>query len=154
MRVVLISSILGFGWNLLALVLVGSSYGTSARPFHPAWLAAGLVAGLTAGAFTVWTSRNIRKSALREFLSTIATYYLAVCTWWVTVGLGLTLVGLADPGATTGDALRFLAVHLEIGHIVLLLATLYGLVFVPLCRLSMLLVRSQMERCLPQTGAI
>ena len=153
MRIAFVSALLGLVWNVLAFILAGSLYSVSANPLNSEWLGAGLAAGLAAGVVTVLTSRKVQKSALRELFSTIATYYFAVCVWWVTLGLGTKLKIDFDPGQN-GDVSYDFGRHLDSGISVLVVATLCGQVLVPLCWLSRRLIQLQIRRSLPDARPI
>jgi hypothetical protein len=143
MRIAIVSAILGIGWNVLAFLLTyGQGYRRFSLFFRPEWLAAGLVAGLAAGAFTVWTGDRKTKSHWRELLATVSTYYLAVGVWWATLGIGYWL----EIGSAAGDNSYYdLSKHLEYGLQVMVMATIYGPVLIPLCWLSRGLVRRQLK---------
>ena len=143
MKALMASLALGIAWNVLAFYLATfNGYSSSASAFTPERLGAGLVAALTAGAFTVWTSRK-KKGTVWELFTTIATYYLAVCVWWMALGFCSWLVSQVAPG--NGRYLYDFADELAAARIVLIVATLYTPVLVPFCWLSRYLVRRQIK---------
>ena len=145
MKALLVTLALGLEWNLLAFFLAGGHWdGSYAKPFKPEWLCAGLVASLTAGALTVWTGRKKRPFIL-ELFTTIATYYVAVSLWWVTLCLWNALA-TGFSGRNNGGMFDGFGSLLEYSRVVLLLATMYAPVLVPLCWISRDLVKKQIRQ--------
>jgi hypothetical protein len=118
------SLVLGVCWHAIVVMIVG-------RPLAEAlsWeMAAGALAGLVAGLFTVWSRR--RRSGRESIGFVLATYYLAMVVYWfsgtcIDVSLQLLRDGRLRQfyWARLPDDFTWMAVY----------GTMYGVVLIPLC---------------------
>lgn len=72
------SILLGFIWNMIAVLLMG---GRAVDSFRWSLLVAGASAGLAAGLFTVWSRRRLQGE--EGFFYGLANYYLAIFIYWL-----------------------------------------------------------------------
>ena len=128
-----VAAVLGTLWSVLVVRLMGGSFRES---LSPDWLLAGILAGLVAGRFTTWT--RTKRAGRERALHVVATYYLAMLTFWL-VFVASARVGLMfrHGGWTSfdvGDHLRLLATFATLGTFP------YGLVLIPLTWASRVVV--------------
>jgi hypothetical protein len=130
MRVVIpFSIVLGLVWNALAVCLLGGKLTDSLRA---SWLLAGAIAGMIAGLFTIWSRR--RRDGQESFLYGLATYYLAIFTYWVSFVVIERAWMCWQHGGWTDFDLRD---HLIMIWIFLVYGTLwFGIILIPLSFLS------------------
>lgn len=128
-----VASVLGLFWNLLVVRLMG---GVTREALAPAWLLAGIVAGLVAGVFTLHTRE--RRGGDERALDVAATYYLAMLTYWSAFVVVARVLMVWRAGGWTdfdlGDHLRMIVTFASLGTLP------YGLVLVPLTWASRALV--------------
>jgi len=138
MRVVLpISIALGLAWNLIARFLMGAR--RPADLLEVGWMAAGALAGIAAGAFTLRTRDRVGTG--RRFLDGLATYYLGMATYWIGfVLIERALLCVRHGGWTSFELRDHLMLIVSFG----LYGTLwYGIALIPLAFLSRaLLIRA------------
>jgi len=75
----LVSTMCGLGWNLLAVRLMGGPW---KEALSASWLAAGALAGALAGWFTVWSRR--RRGGEESFAWVLANFYVGILAYWAT----------------------------------------------------------------------
>jgi hypothetical protein len=133
-----VAALLGCGWNLIAVLLLG---GRPADALRPSWLAAGLIAGAAAGWFTLHSrERNEGRETLRDGL---LTYLLGIVVYWAAfVVLERARLCIAHGGWTAFNLV-------DHGRLLLWLvygAVLYGIVLIPLAFLTRSVVWKTRER--------
>lgn len=124
---------LGLLWSVLVTRLMG---GSARESLAIEWLVAGVVAGLVASAFTLWSrTRTAGRERLRDVL---ATYYLAMVAYWATYVITCRAIMVARAGEWTdfglSDHLRLIVSFVALGTLP------YGLLLVPLTWASRALV--------------
>lgn len=129
----LISILLGLAWNAIVSALM------SGRPqdaFTPSWLAAGAIAGLTCGRYTVRS--RLRRDGAESFAHVLATYYLGMVVYWaVFVVVQRVTLCIRARGWTDFD----LHDHLVLIWWFFAYGTLkYGILLIPLAFLSRLVI--------------
>ena len=130
MRKVTLASIgLGLLWNALAVWLLGGRFRDVTEP---AWLAAGIIAGVAAGRFTVWS--RVRRGGDESFSDVMKTFYLGMFVYWLAfIAIERALMCIRFGGWTDFD----LHDHLSLILVFVVHGTLvYGVVLVPLTLLS------------------
>ena len=75
--VFIVSIVMGFGWNLIAMYIMG---GKPANALSLGFAGGGVVAGAFAGWYTVWSRR--RSEGAETFFHGISNYYLAIVVYW------------------------------------------------------------------------
>ena len=133
-----LSTALGLGWSALAVRLMGGRW---VDALGLSWLIAGVVSGLVAGRFTLWS--RARRDGREHVLDVFATFYLAVLVYWAMYVVGERVILLVQHGRwmsfETDDA-RMLMAMVWLG------TTLYGVVLLPLTWASRILVWRVYER--------
>ena len=124
----------GIVWHTIVVLLMGGlTGGLTGGLMGPGWfwrMLAGLVAGLAAGAFTVWSRE--RQQGRESFVLGLATYYFAVAVYSVslnTIGIVVELFR----GVELPDAARLLFIGLFYAF---LYGSVLGVVLIPLCFLT------------------
>ncbi len=133
------SALLGVAWNVVAVKLM---QGRLADAFGFSWMAAGVIAGVSAGRLTVWSRA---RCGGREHLGWgVATYYAGIVAYWAAFVVIERVALVARHGGWTDFDL---ADHVGMIAPLLLLGTLgYGIVLVPLAFASRALVWRVHER--------
>lgn len=127
------SILLGLGWNLIVVRLLGGGWRDA---LEPAWLAGGAAAGWVAGAHTIASRR--RNGGSERLQDGLMSYYLAmVADWFVFVCVERIRLCIQAGGWTDfnlHDHLALIGAFLTFGTFV------YGLLLIPLCFLTRRLV--------------
>lgn len=99
--VIALSVILGLAWNVLALPLMG---GRLVDALTPAWLTAGVCAGVAAGLFTVWS--RLRVDGRESLLHVLSAFYGSIVVYWLTFLVAERLIMCVEHGGWTSFDLR------------------------------------------------
>lgn len=130
-----LSILFGLIWNTIAVCLIGGRVEDS---FRPSWLAAGVIAGIVAGWFTIWSRR--RGDGEEHVRYGLATYYLGMLVYWASFVVLERVRLCVQHGGWTDFNLRD---HLMLGVLMLVYGTLmYGVILVPLALLTRRLIWS------------
>ncbi len=124
---IMISIVLGLGWNLIAILLMGGTY---EQAWEPVYCVAGAVAGLSAGIYTIWTGRRT-ETAAGNILFSILTFYVGIFTYWAMETAIAHAIHFYSGGGLMGsnfnEDLKMLGVFLIYG------TAGYGIYLFPLC---------------------
>ncbi len=111
--VILVSVVLGIGWNLIAVWLMGGRF---KEAFAPAWMLAGAIAGVVAGIYTIGSRR--RRDGQESLFHGIANYYLGIFVYWLSFVVIERVILCYERGGWTNFDLH--------DHLSLILVFLYG----------------------------
>ena len=130
---ILASIVIGIAWNAVVVFLMGGMAGDA---FAPGWLVSGALAGVAVGVFTVWS--RTRRDGRESVIDGIAAYYLGMFVYWACfVVVERAILCVQHGGWTDFD----LPDHVGLILIFLTYGTVWwGVVLIPLCFLSRLLV--------------
>lgn len=129
-RAALLSVLCGVVWHVLVMLLLTRG---KAEILSPLLLAGGL-AGLVAGGYTVWSLR--RNGGRERVLHVVANYYIGV---WAYAVFGAVLHTLVGGGLSAGWGRAF-AGACSFFYYATLIATVAGVLLIPLCWLTRLIV--------------
>jgi hypothetical protein len=129
----LVSVALGIAWNVIAMWLMS---GETSNAFTSRWFFSGVVAGLAAGWFTIWSRR--RRQGKEGWLYVLATYYLGILVYWAAQVVIHQVSLIVQRGGWTGfnlfEHLNMITVFLVFG------STWFALILIPLSFFSRKLV--------------
>ena len=129
-RAAMLSVLCGIAWHVLVMLLLTEGEAVLLSPLLPA----GGLAGLVAGGYTVWSRR--RNGGRERVLHVVANYYIGV---WAYAVFGAVLHTLVGDGLSEGWSRAFAGACIFV-YYATMIATVAGVLLIPLCWLTRLIV--------------